>query len=307
MRTELQNFDLNLLLAFETLFIERGVTRAGNVLGITQAAMSNTLRRLRTIFNDPLFIKEGNRMEPTALALELSGPIADALKEMRQILEVESFNPKKSRTIFRIGLVDYSAAILLPPLLERLKVTGPHISLDLVDIGGEDEARFLESGEVDLIFSRFQNVTHKESLIRLYEMRYVCLYRPGHPLIVNGELTLDTFLKADHVHYYPQGMVTTVVDEALAQIGKSRRIVARLFSLSLVPFIVNGSDMLAIVPDGVAQCVAGPLHLSIAPVPVETPLLRLAVAWHARTENSAGHVWLRQQVLSVLGQGQDDQ
>lgn len=306
MRTELQNFDLNLLLAFETLFIERGVTRAGNVLGITQAAMSNTLRRLRIIFNDPLFIKEGNRMEPTALALELSGPIEAALKEMRLIFEAESFNPKKSRTIFRLGLVDYSAAILLPTLLERLKVAGPHISLDLIDIGGEDEARFLESGDVDLIFSRFQNVTHKASLKRLYEMRYVCLYRPGHPLIPNGELTLDAFLMADHVHYYPKGMVTTVVDEALAQMGKSRRIVARLFSLSMVPFLVNSSDMLAIVPDGVAQCVAEPLHLSIAPVPVETPLLRLAVAWHARTHNSAGHVWLRQQVLSVLGKGKKD-
>ncbi|MBF0421702.1 MAG: LysR family transcriptional regulator [Magnetococcales bacterium] len=303
MRTELRDFDLNLLLAFETLFIERGVTRAGNVLGITQAAMSNTLRRLRTIFNDPLFVKEGSRMEPTALALELSGPIQDALREMRQIFEVETFNPRKSRTVFHVGMVDYSAAVLLPSLLDRLKEVAPHVSLNLVDIGGEDEERFLETGEVDLIFSRFQNVMHKESLIRLYEMRYVCIARQGHPLVSEGNLTLEAFLKADHVHYYPQGMVTTVVDEALTQAGKSRRIVVRLFSLSLVPFIVQSTDMLAIVPDGVARFVAGPLNLSIIPVPVETPPLRMALAWHPRTENSAQHVWLRQQILLVLEKG----
>ncbi|HIJ84908.1 MAG TPA: LysR family transcriptional regulator [Magnetococcales bacterium] len=301
MRNELQNFDLNLLLAFETLFIERGVTRAGNVLGITQAAMSNTLRRLRTIFNDPLFIKDGNRMEPTALALELSGSISASLGEMRQILEIESFDPQSSRTVFRIGAVDYAAAVLLPTLLKRLQNTAPHISVELVDCGGEEERRFLESGEVDLLFSRFQDIsTCKESLKRLFEMRYVCLYRTGHPLVVGRKLTLETFLQAKHVHYYPGGMVTTVVDEALAQMGKSRHIVARLFSLSLIPFIVHDSDLMAIVPDGVARFIAGPLNLTIAPIPFDTPPLRLAMAWHPRTENSVQHTWLRQQVLAVL-------
>ncbi|MBF0172708.1 MAG: LysR family transcriptional regulator [Magnetococcales bacterium] len=303
MRVELQQFDMNLLLAFETLFIERGVTRAGNVLGITQAAMSNTLRRLRTIFNDPLFVKDGTRMEPTALALELSGPVSAALWEMRQILEVEDFNPATSRTVFRLGVVDYSAAVLIPALIECLQVESPHVSVELIDIGGEDEARFLESGEVDLIFSRFQNIMHKESLKRLYEMHYVCLHRPGHPLVHEGTLTLEAFLQAGHVHYYPKGMVTTVVDEALAHMGASRRIVARMFSLSLVPFIVQSSDLLAVVPEGVARFVAGPLNLSIAPLPIETPPLRIAVAWHRRTENSAQHIWLRQQILSVLEKG----
>lgn len=300
MRTELHNFDLNLLLAFETLFIERGVTRAGNVLGITQAAMSNTLRRLRTVFNDPLFVKEGNSMEPTALALELSGPVTAALQEMRQILEAESFDPKFSRTVFRIGIVDYAAAILLPKLLERLHVLAPEMTIELVDVGGEDESSFLESGEVDLIFSRFQDVTHNESLKRLYQMVYVCLHRPDHPLLQGGELTLDAFLQAGHVHYYPRGMVTTVVDEALSHMGKSRRIVARLFSLSLVPFIVHSSDLMAIVPEGVANRIAPPLHLGISKIPIDTPPLRMALAWHPRTNDSSQHTWLRQLILECL-------
>ncbi|MBF0134498.1 MAG: LysR family transcriptional regulator [Magnetococcales bacterium] len=301
MEHELKNFDLNLLLAFETLFIERGVTRAGNILGITQAAMSNTLRRLRTIFNDPLFVKDGHRMEPTALALELSAPISAALWEMRQILEVEDFDPKTSHSVFRLGVVDYSSAILVPPLLQRLRNQSPNISIELVDIGGEDEERFLESGEVDLIFSRFQGVAiHKDSLKRLFEMRYICIHRPNHPLVADGKITLEAFLQAGHVHYYPKGMITTVVDEALKQLGKSRRIEARLFSLSLLPFIVQGSDLLAIVPDGVAHVIAHPMNLSMVPIPLPTPPLRMAVAWHPRTENSMQHIWLRQQVLSVL-------
>ncbi|MBF0107743.1 MAG: LysR family transcriptional regulator [Magnetococcales bacterium] len=300
MRTELQQFDLNLLLAFETLFIERGVTRAGNILGITQAAMSNTLRRLRTIFNDPLFIKDGNRMEPTALALELSGPIQAALREMRQILEVEHFDPLTARSMFRLGAVDYAAAVFLPALLQRLQNEAPHVTIELVDIGGEEEGRFLESGEVDLILSRFQDIMHQESLKRLYDMHYVCLHRVGHPLVREGSLSLEDFLAAGHVHYYPKGMITTVVDEALAQMGTSRRIVSRMFSLSLVPFIVENSDLLAIVPDGVARYLARSLNLAQVPIPFATPPLRMAIAWHRRTESSIQHVWLRQQVLAAL-------
>lgn len=301
MKIELQNFDLNLLLAFETLFIERGVTRAGNILGITQAAMSNTLRRLRTIFNDPLFVKDGNRMEPTALALEISGPIRAALREMRQILEVEDFNPLTSPSVFRLGVVDYSSALLVGPLLQRLRSISPNMTIELVDVGGADEERFLESGEVDLIFSRFQGTAmHKDSLKRLFEMRYICLHRPNHPKVMGGKITLEAFLEAGHVHYYPKGMVTTVVDEALAQMGKSRRIEARLFSLSLLPFLVQGSDLLAIIPDGVAHVIKGPMNLSTVPVPLPTPPLRMAVAWHPRTEHSTQHIWLRQQVLMVL-------
>ncbi len=298
---DLVRFDLNLLVAFDTLMTERGVTRAGRVLGITQAAMSNTLRRLRDIFDDPLFVKTGLRMEPTARALELAEPVRRALREVRSALSQERFDPSRSGYMFRIGMVDYAAAMLLPVLLPFLQREAPGVTLELVDIGADEESSALESGTVDLVLSRFQWVPPKVLLHRFFQTRYVCICRPDHPL-VGDVLTLEAFLQARHVHYFPRGMTTTVVDEALAAMGLKRDIQARLYSLSLVPFMVAESDLLAIMPEVSARYVAEPLGLKILSIPVETPNLRLAIAWHPRSDRSPPNIWLREQVKRLMAE-----
>ncbi|MBF0309249.1 MAG: LysR family transcriptional regulator [Magnetococcales bacterium] len=300
----LVNFDLNLLVAFDILMTERGVTRAGKVLGITQAAMSNTLRRLREIFDDPLFVKVGQRMVPTARALELSTPIREALGQVKTVLEQERFEPVGSKQRFRIGMVDYASAMLLPMLLRRLHEQAPEVEVEVVDVGGTGECQELESGTVDLVFSRFQWVSPQLKLHRLFEQHYVCLFRKGHPLIgPSGELTLEAMLAARFVHYFPKGMDTTVVDEALGQMGYQRKIVARLDSFSMVPLLVSSSDMMAVVPEGTARCVLSHLPLVAAALPFDTPRLRMAIAWHPRTDASPPHIWLREQILSLLEGG----
>ncbi|MBF0614462.1 MAG: LysR family transcriptional regulator [Magnetococcales bacterium] len=297
---DLVRFDLNLLVAFDVLMTERGVTRAGRRLGITQAAMSNTLRRLRDIFDDPLFVKIGLRMEPTARALELAGPVERALREVRQALNQERFDPSHAQHLFRIGMVDYASVLLLAPLVELLRVKAPGVALELVDIGGEDERTVLESGAADLVFSRFQWVPPNILLHRVFQMQFVCIFRQDHPLVPDGKLTLDAFLDADHVHFYPRGMTSTVVDEALANLGRSRSIKARMYSLGVIPFMVAQSDLMAVLPDRVARQIAKPLGLGFAPVPVSTPPLRMAIAWHPRTEKSPPNIWLREQVKTIL-------
>ncbi|MBF0369582.1 MAG: LysR family transcriptional regulator [Magnetococcales bacterium] len=304
MRKDLAKFDLNLLVAFDTLMTERGVTRAGRALGITQAAMSNTLRRLREIFGDPLFVKSGHRMEPTARALELAGPVSRALVQVRQALEQETFEPAQSEHFFRLGMVDYAATVLLPQLLERLAQVAPGVTIELVDVGGDDEVSILENGGADLVFSRFQWVPTTVLLRRLFQMHYVCLHRPDHPLLKDG-FNLEGFLAARHVHYYPRGMSSTVVDEALTQMGRERRIVARTYSLSLVPFMVAESDLICIVPDGTAHYLAKPLGLTVSPLPFKTSPLRLALAWHPRTDKSAPNIWLREEVTRLLATNMD--
>ncbi|MBF0294506.1 MAG: LysR family transcriptional regulator [Magnetococcales bacterium] len=303
---DLVRFDLNLLVAFDVLMTERGVTRAGRRLGITQAAMSNTLRRLREIFDDPLFVKIGLRMEPTARALELAGPVERALREVRQALNQERFEPSRAEYLFRIGMVDYASVLLLNPLLELLRRKAPGVTLELVDIGGEEERSVLESGEAELVFSRFQWVPPNILLHRVFQMQYACLFRAGHPLVrENGELTLEAFLEAEHVHFYPRGLTSTVVDESLAHMGRSRKIKARLYSLANLPMAVAESDMMAILPDRVAHRIARPFGLQVAPVPVNTPPLRMALAWHPRTEKSPPNIWLREEVKALLERPED--
>lgn len=297
---DLVKFDLNLLLAFDTLMTERGVTRAGKVLGITQAAMSNTLRRLREIFDDPLFVKTGQRMEPTAKAMELSTPISQALFHVRQALDQERFEAHRATQVFRIGTVDYAAASLLPLLLPQLQQDAPGISLEVVDVGGEGEVSVLESGTVDLVFSRFQWVPPKVLLHRFFMWEYVCLARQNHPLIPGGKLTVEAMSQARFVHYYPAGMDSTVVDEALAEMGRQRRIVARLSTFGMVPFLVAGSDLMAIMPEGTAHYVAPPLGLQVVRLPFKTSKLRLAMAWHPRSEKNPANIWLRNQIRVLM-------
>ncbi|MEO5366854.1 MAG: LysR family transcriptional regulator [Magnetococcus sp. WYHC-3] len=299
MKSRLEKFDLNLLVAFDAMMTERSVTRAGRNLGITQAAMSNTLRRLREIFDDPLFVKSGNRMEPTARALELAEPIEHSLRYARQALRQERFDPFQSRHVFRIGMVDYISLVLFPRLVEHLAHEAPRVVLELVDTGGEDEAAMLDNGSADLVISRFQWVPPKVVLHRLFESRYVALYRRDHPLSATGALSLDDFLRARFVHYYPRGMDTTVVDEALTQMGTQRMIVARLYSLTLMPGMLRDSDLVGVVPEYTARCLVEPHGLSYCALPFETPPLRMALAWHPRTDLSPPDIWIRERLLTL--------
>ncbi|MBF0613211.1 MAG: LysR family transcriptional regulator [Magnetococcales bacterium] len=302
MKTDIVKFDLNLLVAFDTLMTERGVTRAGRILGITQAAMSNTLRRLRETFDDPLFVKVGHRMEPTARAMELAEPIRTSLDHVRMALNQERFIPAQASNLFRIGMVDYAGAILLPALLNHFSVIAPHITLQVVDIGGEDEVNFLETGVVDLVLSRFQWVPPKVNLHRLFQWEYVCLYRKEHPKMQQG-LTLDAFLECQHIHYYPRGMETTVVDEALSLMDRSRHVVARLDTLALIPPMLAQSNLLAVMPEGTAKYFSTAFPaLTYQRLPFRTPLLRLALAWHPRTDKSPANIWLREQVKQLLAE-----
>ncbi|MBF0285198.1 MAG: LysR family transcriptional regulator [Magnetococcales bacterium] len=301
MKHKLAKVDLNLLVAFDTLMTERGVTRAGRTLGITQAAMSNTLRRLRELFDDPLFVKVGQRMEPTARALELAGPVERALEQVRSALHQERFDPSESRQLFRIGMVDYASAMLLPRMLAHLDQIAPGVSIEVLDPGGHDEVAMLESGGADLVLSRFQWVPPKVLIHRLFQMDYVCIFRQDHPLVPgNAPLTLEAFLAARHVHYYPRGMENTAVDEALTQMGLERRIPGRLHSLVMVPYLLAESDLMAIVPAATAWYIAPPLKLRVEPIPIKQPKLRMAMAWHPRTDKSPAHIWLREEVKTIL-------
>lgn len=302
MKHNLGKFDLNLLTAFDTLMTERGVTRAGKSMGITQAAMSNTLRRLREIFDDPLFVKSGYNMEPTARALELAGPISQSLHFVRQALEQGRFDPLLSCHTFRIGMVEYASAILLPLLLNHLQTVAPGVVIDVVDVGGADEVASLDNGQVDMVFSRFQWLPPKISLHRLFNTEYVAIFRQDHPL-VQERLTLEAFLQTRHIHYYPRGMESTVVDEALEQMGLKRNIVAKTFSMGPIPCILRQTDMMAVMPDRTAQYIAQAVGLRVEKLPFKTPKLRLAYAWHPRTENSPPQIWLREQVKLLLQSG----
>ncbi|MBF0629423.1 MAG: LysR family transcriptional regulator [Magnetococcales bacterium] len=301
-KKNLQKVDLNLLVAFDVLMTERSVTQAGRVLGITQAAMSNTLKRLRQTFNDPLFIKHGHTMAPTALALKLSDPITKALDHAQLLLKREQFDPSTASRLFRIAISDCVSSVLIPPLLNHLRQKAPRIHLEIIEPGGRDQARILERGEADLLITWFQWVTAgKLHLHRLFEMKFVCIARPDNPH-VNGHLSLEGFLAADHIQFLPTELTNTPVDEALRQLGHSRKIISRLNNSGIIPHLIASSDLLTVLPDQHAHYFANQLNLKVHPLPFEVMPLRIAMAWHARSNESAPDYWLRKIVIDQIQQ-----
>ncbi|MBF0434311.1 MAG: LysR family transcriptional regulator [Magnetococcales bacterium] len=301
-KNALHKIDLNLLVAFDVLMTERSVTQAGRVLGITQAAMSNTLKRLRQTFNDPLFAKHGHSMAPTAQALKLSEPITRALNHAQMVLKREKFDPATAHRLFRVGISDCVSSTLVPALLASLKKTAPNISLDICEPSGVKQAKILERGEVDLLVSWFQWVTSDRlQLHRLLEMNCVCVARPGNPH-VGEKLTLDGFLAAEHVQFLPPDLTVTPVDEALQQLGHTRKVVGRFNGSGIVSHLVASSDVLTVLPDRQAHFLARGMNLKVHPLPFEVVPLRIAMAWHARSEESPPDQWLRRVIIDLFNQ-----
>ncbi|MBF0448610.1 MAG: LysR family transcriptional regulator [Magnetococcales bacterium] len=301
MRKTKSQLDLNLLVAFDTLMTERSVTRSGQVLGITQAAMSNTLRRLRDTFDNPLFIKKGAQMEPTPRAMELSIPITKALYHVGELLNNRDFIPENSTHLFRIAIVECLTSTVLHPLLSILSAQAPNISITVLNCSENRQTSLLDRGEADLVISWFNWMPPKKiQRHHLFKMDFVCLSRRGNPLTNSSStLTLEKFINARHVQYYPQGMDRNPVDESLEKIGKSRKIVTTLSASNAIPQLISRSDLLTVLPRKEALLFQSHFPLNIHPLPFETEPLEIAMSWHKRTDTSLPDIWLREQIKQL--------
>ena len=148
---DIAGFDLNLMKAFDALYAERHVTRAGSRIGLSQSAMSGALTRLRELLGDELFVRTPSGMQPTPRAHDLAGPVSDALRLLRSALQADSFDPATADNTVTLAMSDYAAFVLLPPLMARLSIDAPHINVRVCGMFGRDEAiTLLDSGEANL-------------------------------------------------------------------------------------------------------------------------------------------------------------
>jgi len=228
----ISKIDLNLLVYLDVLLRERNVTRAAEELGISQPAMSNSLRRLRSLFDDPVLVRTSDGMTPTDRALELQPLVRDVLAAAElAVLPKTVFDPSESERIFRIMASDYTEATLLPKLLQRLSVEAPSVRLDIMtpsDVSFHD----VERGKVDLVINRFDTLPQSFHQIHLWDDSFSCVLRADNPVI--KDWNLESYLAAKHVWVSKTGMGVGVgmstddvqrlgwVDEALAKMDAKR-------------------------------------------------------------------------------------
>lgn len=295
--------DLNLLRDLDVLLTERHVTRAAKKLGISQSAASARLRKLREAFGDPLLVDARPLMLLTERAQALASPVRQALASLSESLaQLAEFDPRTSRRRLVLIGADVVEALAVPALLSAFAREAPLMTLE-VERPGPDLLTRLGAGKVDLAFvPRFQATPSLRSM-HLSEDGFVVLMRAGHPA-AKGPLTLKTFLAYPHVLVAPIGAPGSYVDDALAKLGKSRRVVAVVRHFLAAPVIVARSDALLTCPASVARAFSGLLPLAEARPPIELPPYDIVAVWHERSHHDPAHVFLRRLARDLLS-GED--
>jgi DNA-binding transcriptional LysR family regulator len=293
--------DLDLLIALDIFLAERHVTRAAQRLGITQGAASQKLARLREFFADGLLVPGRPLLSLTPRAQAIIAPLGRALAELRAAVRAGApFSPATSTRHFVLLGNDLLEAYALPALVQVFAATAPLASLS-VERADVDFARRLENGTADVAF--IPDFLAEGSLRKraLPQERFVVLLRRGHPALAKrGRLSLEAYLALGHAVIAPRGMPGSIVDAALAKLGKSRRVVARVQHFVSAPALVVGADLAVTCPASVMAAMSPWFPMVAAEPPLELPIDRTSMVWHSRSHDDPGHVWLRRRFDEFL-------
>jgi DNA-binding transcriptional LysR family regulator len=295
---KLTSLDLNLLVVLRALLEERHVTRAGERVGLTQPAMSNSLKRLRALFGDELLVRTPHGMELTHRAMALAGPLRAALDHLEQALGGESFVPKASHRTFALAMADYTALVVLPALKRHLSHLAPRIELVVINSIRGQGLRMVDHGEADLAVGMLPEVPPHLRKQDLYHDRLVCMARADHPAM-RRPLTLPRYAKLPHVVVCMPGNQRNVVDRELELLGFQRRIEVVVPHHLLVPPLLAGTDLVATEAQRVSICFLQMFPLATRPPPFNGPTITISQAWHIRSDHDPAHRWLRQQIATV--------
>jgi DNA-binding transcriptional LysR family regulator len=299
----LEALDLNLLVALRALLSERHVTRAAARVGLSQPAMSHALSRLRELLGDPLLVRTPSGMRPTPRAEAMTAPLERALEEIGRLISSPApFDPRLSTRKFRIASNDYMELVLFPRLLRKLWHEAPSIDVRIINLGGDVSADLAE-GRLDVAMGVVGQLTSADGPRGLRSRNlvsdgFVCVVREEHP-VVKKRLTLDDFVALPHALVAPRGDGGSVVDSALARIGKTRRVAVEIPHFLVAPHVVRETDLVLTLAARIAVTLAPLLGLRQIPPPLELPGFTMSMVWHERQHVDPAHVWLRDLIATV--------
>lgn len=303
----LRSFDLNLLVAFDAMMEEMNVTRAARRLKIQQPAMSHNISTLRTLFQDELFIRVGQEMKPTARALNLAGPVRQALRQAQAaVLTADVFDPATERRTFRLGMSSEVELLLLPDLSARLREIAPGIRI-LARNGQQQEiTAMLDRGVIDMAVGCTYSKEQRHHCEPLYSSSVLCCFNPAL-LDLPNPVGLDAYLSAKHAVISQTDSLHGCIKDALELTGLEIDVVAAAPDFLSVLATARSSAVLATVSSRIAQRYAPMLGLEVSPVPVTLNFPPVAMVWTLQTDADAGAVWLRQQIRETMGRTVDSE
>ena len=297
-----RTLDLNLLKVFDTVMVERNVTRAAERLAMTQPAVSNALRRLRQSTRDALFLPTPAGVVLTPHAQALWPVVQQSLRNLRDAFAPQGFDASTDQRRFTLAMADASAALFVPVLADSLQREQAQVDLHVLGLTTRDPRPMLERGEADAALGFFPDVRAalaaegELALTRLeplYECEYKCVMRRAHPLAEAGALTLDAYCEASHLRVSFAGRPRGYVDEALDRLGRRRRVLLTVNQFSTAGRVVHRSDLLTVLPRSFVPATGFAPELATIDLPFEMPAIDVGLLWHRRHEEDTAHRWLR--------------
>jgi DNA-binding transcriptional LysR family regulator len=303
----MHSIDLNLLIALDALLGEGSVLGAARRMNLSAPAMSRTLGRIRRAFGDEILVRAGRRMVPTPRALELHGRVRNLIADARLVMRPEgAADPATFVRGFTVRASDYVAGVFGASLQAIAAREAPQVTLRFADQGKEDVAA-LREGRIDLDIGVLGDIGPEIRMQTLVRDRFVAVVRRGHPLL-KGRMTARRFAAATHVSASRRGLSHGPIDDALAAQGLSRQVRFVVPGFHAAMLTAAASDIVAAVPLAVAaSAVRLGLRIRYLDLPVATPAVAIAHAWHPRFDKDAGHRWLRQTVRKALMAGRPEE
>jgi DNA-binding transcriptional LysR family regulator len=293
--------DLNLLVVFNQLRVERRVSKVADNLGISQPAVSNSLAKLRKLFGDELFLRTPKGMEPTPFADQLAESVSYALAMIHSgVNQRTSFDPATERRSFTVGMTDIGEIVFLPTLIARVRREAPGIALSTVRNAAVNLRDELESGKVDMAIGLLPQLKAGFFQRRLFMQRYVCLMRHGHRL-AKKRITLAEYAGAEHLVVDAAGTGHGKVDAMLRRSGIERTVRLTVPHYVSVGHILQSSDLVTTVPATLADRLLEPFGLVKVAHPAKLPEVAINAFWHAKYHRSPANRWLRSIVLELFG------
>ena len=291
----LNRIDLNLFAVFDAIYTAGSLTKAADVLCITQPAVSNSLARLREMLNDPLFVRTGHSMTPTPVAQNIIVPARQALALLRKsVQESHTFDPLTAEKSFNFASRDLLEASIMPRLVARLQNLAPNIALTNYEIPRSQVVSAMAAGTLDFFADASTFTDPHLCKEKIAQDRFVVLARKNHPALKNG-LDLDTFLRLGHINVSQRKSGAGPIDIALDKMGKRRKEVMRGQHFLTVPSTIVKTDLIACLPFHLAKH----YDLAIYEMPFELQPVEYFLYWHVSADHDYAHMWMREQIMEV--------
>jgi DNA-binding transcriptional LysR family regulator len=285
--------DLNLLVVLDTIYTEGGITKAAEKLHLTQPAISHALARLRDMFNDPLFERQGHKMVPTPLTKRLIDPLRGSLQSIGALLnDTQSFDAATAKKRFVIGLRDFMESTVMPPLMHALSSEAPEVEVTSVRANRRSLESELAAGTLDLAVDVLLPLSDAVKFRRISVDGLAVVARQGHPAL-RGEVDLDTYLSQRHILVTSRRQGPGFEDIELRRLGVQRNVALRCQFYFAACRTASQTDLVLTMPESYAHMANRQFGNQVLAFPVPLSSMDGYMYWHASTDNDVANRWLR--------------